>query len=340
MGRIIKPKTMTVEEMEADVKAAEEAAKKEAEQSQQPAPEPPKQEEPTPEPPKEEEPKPDPAKEQPAPEETKVSSAELEALKTAIAEKEARIAELTKRVRDEDGRNGGKLAELQTSVTKLGDQLRQVMEENRELRKQKPAEPVTPPEPDTLETEYPEVAKGVDKRAKPAMDAAARAEQMAKEAKEETQKLIATQRERDYAAFLTSIRTAIPKMDDYNSDPEFLAWCKSRSIGTPYARQQVLDICSQTMNPTPVIELFQQWEKEKTPVTIVPSEPAKAKPSKEAQQEVPRSSAAAAKAKPAVDVAKRLREIEDKIFRFGTGTAEDRLEYDRLLDAQEREAKT
>lgn len=321
-GMKIQSRPMTIEEMEADAIAAELAEKAAAEA---PSDVKPVVEEPTPEPVKEQ----SPAPEQPA-------ADEVEPMKAVLAEKDARIAELTKRVRDEDGRRGGELNALRDQVGKLGDQLRDLMAENRSLRQAPPAAPVAP-EPDPLETEYPEVAKGMDRRAKPAMDAATRAEQLAKEANESTQKLMANQRQRDYDAFLGKIKSSVTKMDDYNHDPEFLAWCKQRSSGTPFSRQYVLDECSISMNPEPVIEIFQQWEKEKTAVSApepeIPKGPAK--PSKEAQSEVPRAAAPAAKVK-VVNSAKRLREIEDKVFRFGTSTAEDRIEYNRLLDAQER----
>lgn len=313
---------MTIEEQEADVIAAELAAKAEAEGTQvvEPA-----KEAKTPEPVKEQ---------SEAPVATKTD--EVEPAQAVLAEKDARIAELTKRVRDEDGRRGGELNALRDQVGKLGDQLRDLMAENRLLRQAPPA-PVVPAEPDPLETEYPEVAKGMDRRAKPAMDAAARAEQLAKEAQASTQKLIENQRQRDYDGFLASVKSSVPKLDEYNHDPEFIAWCKGRSAGTPFSRQYVLDECSASMNSQPVVEIFQQWEKEKTPVAVPEQEIPKgpAKPSKEAQLEVPKSSASPQKVK-VVNSAKRLKEIEDKVFRFGTSTADDRIEYNRLLDAQER----
>jgi hypothetical protein len=321
------PRPMTQEELEADAIAAEIAARAE---EGKPAPEPqaPKQ---TPEPQKLEPPKDAPIKEStPAPAET--PSVEIEALKSVMAEKDARIAELTKRIRDDDGKRGGELTVMRDQIAKLGDQLRDLMAENRELRHAKPAEPATPPEPDTLETEFPEVAKGVDRRTKPALDEARKASQDAKEAKEKLQRIEESQYQRDYGEFIGKVRTAVPKLDQYNADPDFIEWCKGRNPGSPYPRQATFDECRRVMDAGPVIELFQQWENMRND-TANPQSHGPSKPSKEAQVEVPRSSAAATKGKPQVK-GNRIKEIEDKIFKFGTATKEDRLEYERLLDEQ------
>lgn len=318
---------MTQEELEADAIAAEIAARAE---EGQPVPEPvaPKQ---TPEPPKSEPPKDAPIKEStPVPAET--PSAEIEALKSVMAEKDARIAELTKRVRDDDGKRGGELTVMRDQIARLGDQLRDLMAENRELRHAQPAEPATPPEPDTLETEFPEVAKGVDKRTKPALDEARKAAQETKANREEIERLKQSQYQRDYGEFIGKVRTAVPQLDQYNADPDFIEWCKGRNPGSPYPRQATFDECRRVMDAGPVIELFQQWEKMQNDTANPPSSKP-GKPSKEAQIEVPRSAAAATKGKPPVKD-NRIKEIEDKIFKFGTATKDDRLEYERLLDEQ------
>lgn len=266
------------------------------------------------------------------------ASAEFEALKAEMAEKDARINELTKRIRDEDGRNGGRLAQLQDQVSKISEQLAQVMAENREL-KNKPSAPPPAQEPDPLDTEFPEVAKGIDRRTRPVMDAAARAEQLAREAKEDLQKLRAAQEQRDYLGFLDDVRRAVPKMEQYNSDPSFIEWCRGQDATSPYSRQEILNICASSRNAKPVIGIFQQWEKEKNNATAASPDAVKAaqKPTVQAQTEVPKSAAPVA-TKPAktFDAARRLKEIEDKVFKFGNATAADREEYYKLLDAKER----
>ena len=320
---------MTLAEQEADVIAAEQAAKAETEGSAVVTP-------------VEEKQTPEPAKIEQSPAPAITTPSEVESLKASMAEKEARISELTKRVRDEDGRRGGELNTLRDQIGRLGDQLRDLMSENRELRGTKPAAPAVPAEPDTLETEFPDVAKGVDRRTKPAVESAARAEKTAGEVKAELERLKAEAVQAKYDGFLKSIETVVPRMTEINDDPEFKSWCLQRDPDTGIRRQSILNECSSAMDPEPVIKLFQKWEKSKITVAQPPvPEPQKgpAKPAKEDQVAVPPSSAQPGKPKP-VNLERRIKEIEDKVFRFGTATAADRAEYDRLLDAQARGENT
>lgn len=323
---------MTTAEMEADLIATELAATKEAEElaaleAKNATPEEP----PKAEPDKQEPPKVDP----PAPQVD--ASAEVATLKAEKAEMEARMNELTKRIRDEDGRNGGKLAQLQDQLSKLSDQLRQVMDENRELRK-KPEVPAAPAEPDALEAEYPDVAKGVDKRTRPAMDAATRAEQLAKENQAELARLRQAQIDRDYASFLSNVQTAVPDVMVLNSDQAFNAWLDGTDLGSVMSRRENLADAEKKMKAKTVIEIFQKWKNEQTNSTT-PVVPDGKKPSKEAQVEVPKSSASSsqspAKKTGLAQAQKRLKEVEHKVFVLGTGTKEERDEYNKLLDAIE-----
>lgn len=344
MSRKVQPKAQTIAELEAEVNAAEQAVLQEGSASDALV-EPKTQEvaksveEPAPA--KSEEAK--TVEQTPAPMDV---AKEIEAMKSAMAEKDSRIAELTKRVRDEDGRNGGKLSDLQASIARLGDQLRDVMTENRELRQrlETPKVVEAPPEPDTLEAEYPDVAKGIDRRTKPAYEAATRAEREAREAREEIAKLREAQRVREYNSFLDEVRRGVPDMDRINGDPMFIEWCKSNNPASPMSRQQVLDACASSMNAKPVVELFQQWKNEqnKSSDTPAPVKAGPAKPTKEAQLTVPQASASssAQKAKPdAASRDRRIAELEKKVY-AGRGTKEDLDEVNRLLDEKEREAST
>jgi hypothetical protein len=327
-----KPKAMTQAELEADAIAAEIAAKAEQEGTAPVAETP----VPTPEIPAAEPVKAETPVETPVP--VEVKSDELAALKTAIAEKVARIAELTKRVRDEDGRRGGELTALRSQVENLGSQMRDIVAENRELRKVK--QPEIPPEPDTLRTEYPELADGVDKRTQPAIEAAARAEQRAKDAEERSLRVEKTQYQRDYSEFIAQIKAAIPAMDAINVNPDFEQWCRSEDPDTGEVRQVTFDRNATNMKSGPIVKLYQKWEnanKSVTPSVETPKGPAK--PSIEAQVEVPKSSDSSPKAKPkAID--NEILVLKDKIFRFGTATKDDRLRYESLLDEQERAKQT
>jgi len=322
---------MTQEELEADAIAAEIAAKAEQEELEK------AQKEPTLTLDKGETtemvtPSPEPVKPEPTP---VVTTPDADALKATIAENETRIADLTKRLRDEDGRRGGDLFALRTQVDNLGSQLRELMAENRELKAKQTAKPIIPKEPDELETEFPSVASGIARRTQPAIEAAARAEQIANEAKENTAKLMQDQRDRDYNSFMSEIRGKVSRFDEINRDPKFIEWCGQRVPGTPFTRQATLTDCGNTMTAQPVIELFQQWEKEnEVKVTKVDDDVTNKgkKPSKEAQVEPPKSSDSTPTATKPKAVGNRIKELEDKIFRFGTATKEDRAELDRLYE--------
>jgi hypothetical protein len=321
-------KILTQAQLDAEAKAAEEAAIAEEAGAVTPtATEPPIANPPVVEP----EPVPTPTPEPPpAPVVVAEPSAEVEAMKAELAEKQARIDELTKRVRDEDGKRGGDLTALRTQTEKLGDQLRELMAENRELRNKPVVTPPAPaPEPDTLETEYPDVAKAMENRTKPIREVATRAEEAAKITQAEIKAL---REER----FFDSVRRAVPALDSHNADSAFIEWCGGRNPGSPMTRQETFNLSRTQLNPQPAIELLTQWEELKTkkvePVPPV-AKPTVAKPTKEAQVEIPSSIAPPVK-KDGPKLA-RLAELEHKLYQLGTATKDDRIELDRLYEAQD-----
>jgi hypothetical protein len=251
------------------------------------------------------------------------------ALKAVIAEKEARIAELTKRVRDEDGRRGGELSSLRAQISDL-------MGKVEELKAHKPSEPVVPPEPDELETQYPELARNLDKRLKPTMDAVKQAEAAAKEAKEELARLKQINAEREQSGFLSTVDAAVPNRGDYEADPEFQQWCHEESLPGYKTRQTIFDECIINRNAKTAINLFQQWESFKKSKADSQSQPPPVsgpkKPSQEAQVALPSSTAKPAEKKQVVDKA-RIATLKKMIF-SGRATKEEGLEYNRLLDLE------
>lgn len=319
---------LTQEEIHAEAVAAEEAAKAEAEPQRVPvasivvpAPEPEAKAE-----------VPEPA--------AKVEAVpEVNTLTAQIAEKEARIAELTKRVRDEDGRRGGELTGLRQQIERLGDQLTDLMAENRELRQRTLAAPVAPPappEPDEFETQYPDLAQGVDRRMKPIQDATSRAEAAAKEAKSELQKLRDEQRNRDFAAYRSEIKKAVPNLDEIDTDPKFNEWLDGTDDDSTLTRRQILNANTATYNHGKSAKLIQRFEQTKTNGVVAP-EPQKGptKPTKEAQIALPKSAGDSPKGA-AGPKASRLAELEDKLYRRGDATKEERLELGRLREAEAR----
>ena len=334
-------KRLTQEEMHAAAVAAEEAAKVEqaamdkaraeeaANGTHPPAPEPAAQ----------------PAAEPPAPEPVPVkaeeASSELNGLKAQVAERDAKIAELTKRVNDNDGERGGQIRELRQQVNDLGDRVKDLFEENRALKVAtvaKPAEPATPPPPDDFAEEYPDLSKGIDRRTKPIMDEAAKALAEAKKAREDMQKLREEQRVRDYNAFLGEVKKDVPNLDEINTSTEFQKWLAEQMPGMPrgYIRDKALKESAAAMDTVAVIELLQQFEQTEKKETPEP-EPQKGPkpPSKEAQRTVPEAKGAAAKPDNGPKAA-RLKQLENKLYRRigGTITKDELTELDGLRDAE------
>jgi len=282
----------------------------------------------------ESQPEPTPQADKPAaPTPDATNTAEIEKLKAEVADRDAKLAEITKRLRDEDGKRGGELGNLRDQVEKLGAQLRELMAENRELRKPKPdVKPEPPPEPDDLEKDFPAVAEGVDKRVKKVSDGVKTAQETA----EQTRRDVLAMRE---AGFMQIVQQAVPNLDQHNKNPAFLDWCGGMIPGTRITRQQALDDAHDSFDAPRAIELIRLWEAEengkRTPDSAPSDKPKGDKPSKEAQVEVPKSAGPGPKQPANSGLSKRrYRELEDKIFKWGTATKEDREEYDRLVEAE------
>ena len=264
------------------------------------------------------------------------ANADVEALKTQLAESEARVADLTKRMRDEGGKRGGELNTLRGQVQELSDQVRTLVQENRALRTPKPSEPqppAMPDSPDPLDKYEPEVREGVDRRVKPvseaaqkATDAASKAEKIAEEAKQEAFRL---RQERMF----DRIRAAVPNFTELYDKEEFQAWCKQRHAGTPYTRDEILDMCAKRCDADPVIEMCKSWEAEQKPAVAPPVEPkGPTKPSKEAQTAIPKAAnQPVVTAPPKQDKNARMKALNDRVFRFGKPLSEaERAEPDEL----------
>ena len=334
-GKIVQPKTMTLAEMEADITADEAAIKAEMENTANtvtpviatPAPAEPIDPQKV-EPPKEEPPKESPTA-TPAPVEPVIS--EVEVLKT-------QIAELTKRVRDEDGKRGGELARLHEQINVLNNQNRENLLKLEELRKAK-AEPEIPPEPDPLEKEYPELANGMDRRVKPAVDVANEAILKTRQLEEKTQRLEADLKRREWDDFYNKVKSVVPNIEEINRDPKFIEWCNGRTPGDDKSRQQAFKRYADSRNAEPVIELYEQWIGQNKPASTETAPKGPAKPSKEAQVQVPTSIAPAAKATTTADLQRRVKQLEDKCYKLKSATEDDWKEYYRSLDELERQGQ-
>jgi hypothetical protein len=190
--------------------------------------------------------------------------------------------------------------------------------------------------PDPLEAEYPVVAEAINARTKPLREAVVRAEEVGKA----TLQQLTEMRE---ARFFDAVTAAVPELEQYNADPEFVAWCVEIPTGEDERRQDKLNRYRSTANSKAAIGLLAKWvetKKTKSPV-VVAEEPApkKDKPTKEAQVQVPSSAAPSNTVQKSVQNDKaRLAELETKVFKLGMqATKEDMQELERLyVEAEKR----
>ena len=314
-------KSQTVEELEADIKADEEAERKAAEEAakseQQPNPA---------------ETSAEPVVEKPA-EQPVGDVAEVADLKAKLQAANDRVAELTKRVNDEDGRRGGELNALRHQVEQLGTQLREIVAENKAL-KDKAAPPPAQEEPDYLRKEFPEIADGVEARTSRVLSEAEKAKKAAEDANKTLEELKAERVRDAETRFFEQLSATVKDWETINTSPEFLAYLGERIKGTNRTRLDELRANRAALNVAPVIELFQDYAASKSGSAELPKQK-KDKPSLESQQ-TPASAGAGASGKsddkPKATKA-RLKELDDRIFVKGVASKDEREEYERLVDA-------
>jgi hypothetical protein len=258
-----------------------------------------------------------------------------EALKQQLQAANDRIAELTKRVNGEDGRRGGELNALRHQVEQLGNQLKELMAENQTLKAsgvKTPEAPAATDEPDYLEKEFPEIAAGVNARNSKAMSLAEKAAKAAEEANKSLAEIHNARKQDAEGRFFTELTTAVPDWAELNTSPEFLAFCAERIKGTNLTRLQVLQANRDSLSAVPVIEVFQDYAASKAGSGEAPKAK-KEKPSLESQQTLPSAGAGSSGAPKSTATRARLKELENKVFVVGSATRDERLEYERLIDA-------
>jgi hypothetical protein len=257
-----------------------------------------------------------------------------EGLRQQLQAANDRIAELTKRVNGEDGRRGGELNALRHQVEQLGNQMRELAEENKALKASTPKPVTVPDEPDYLAKEFPEIAAGVDARNSKALSLAEKAAKSAEEANQSLAQIHAARRQDAEGRFFTELSGAVPNWDQVNQDPDFLAFCAERIKGTNLTRLQVLQENRGSLNAVPVIEVFQDYAASKVGA-VDTSKPKREKPSLESQQTLPGAGAGSGGTTPKSTATRaRLKELETKLYVVGSASKEERLEYDRLVDAE------
>ena len=242
-----------------------------------------------------------------------------DALRTAMAEKDAKIAELTKRIMDADGRRGGELSELRRQNEALSTKLEAMLAKLDKVQDPKatPAEP----EPEPLADYDEKVRSDVDKRAdrrvdqklKPIADALEQTKAELAAAKAEIAEAAKGSYDTAFRIMEEKIEQAVPKFREYNVDPKFMEWLDQNFY------KDVLNEAATKLDLARATAIFRKYDAEQktstateTPVT---TQRGPVKPSKEAQVAVPNASASPpATPTPLVNIKARVAELEKKVY--------------------------
>jgi len=281
----------------------------------------------TPEPTPAPEPTPTPAPEPVEPESTpEPQPSALDALKQEMTSKQAKIDELTKRIRDDAGRYGGELSELRRMIAEL-----------KEMRSATPAASPTPveTEPEPLADYDENVREGVRKIVK--AETKAVIEDLAK-----TKAEIAAEREEsakaEFVRYVDRVKADAPAASELNNDPSFNAWLDSTKAGTGRRTlRQELDECNAMRDHETAVAIIRRYESEHPKAAATPIETPRGpvKPSKEAQVAVPSAAGAIPPQKQSGLTMARLKLLEGKTLN-NTATKEEYAEFERLSDAADR----
>jgi hypothetical protein len=237
-----------------------------------------------------------------------------DALRTAMAEKDAKIAELTKRIMDADGRRGGELSELRRQNEALSTKLEALMAKLEKV--QPPNATPAPAEPEPLPDYADDVTDGIRQLArremKPIADALEQTKAELAAAKTEIAEAAKGSYETAFRIMEEKIEQAVPKFREYNVDPKFIAWLEQNFY------TEVLNDAATKLNLERATTIFRKYDTEQktspaaeTPVT----QRGPVKPSKEAQVAVPAASASPpATPSPTVNIRARVAELEKKMF--------------------------
>ena len=239
-----------------------------------------------------------------------------DALRTAMAEKDAKIAELTKRIMDADGRRGGELSELRRQNEALSTKLEALM-----AKLDKAQSPVAPaptePEAEPLAEYDTAVKDGIRQLArrevKPIADALEQTKAELAAAKTEIAEAAKGSYETAFRIMEEKLEQAVPKFREYNVDPKFAEWLKQNFY------TDVLNDAAAKLDLARATTIFRKYDAEQktSPATETPVETPRGpvKPSKEAQVAVPAAGASPpVTPSPIVNINARVAELEKKLY--------------------------
>lgn len=254
----------------------------------------------------------------PAPTPAATPAPTLDALRTAIAEKDAKIAELTKRIMDADGRRGGELSELRRQNEALSAKLEALLAKLERVQGPGATPAPTEPEVEPLADYDAAVKDGIRQLArremKPISDALEQTKAELAKAKTEIAEAAKGSYETAFRIMEEKIEQAVPRYREYNVDPKFIEWLAQNFY------TDVLNDAAAKLDLARATTIFRKYDAEQKPQpaateTPVPTQRGPVKPSKEAQVAVPAASAPApVTPSPAVNINARIAELEKKVF--------------------------
>ncbi|MEI6165936.1 MAG: hypothetical protein WCS52_01960 [bacterium] len=285
-----------------------------------------------------------------------VPNAELTELKNQLDAEKARVAELTAKLNEADGRRGGELRMLRESVESMRVQMQTLSEENRKLSEAAknpppPAAPSVDDEEDKAFAEhFPTRAAREKAEAKRREAELEKIRQEALEAKKKAELLERQSMQTATQRFAEEVKAKVPTFLEVIRDPAFNAWANATRIkGTPMTFGDSYDQAAANLDVNQAIEVLEAYASSKQPITP-PAAPVvdttkPPKPSKEAQS-VPASAAgggAETVPDPSKDKSKRaarIKELEYKVFESRTATVAERAEIEKLWREAEADNPT
>jgi hypothetical protein len=253
-----------------------------------------------------------------------------------MAEKDAKIAELTKRIMDADGRRGGELSELRRQNEALSTKLEAMLAKLEKVQSPgatpAPAEPEVEPLADYDAAVKDGIRQLARREMKPISDALEQTKAELAKAKTEIAEAAKGSYETAFRIMEEKIEQAVPKFREYNVDPKFVEWLKQNFY------TDVLNDAAAKLDLARATTIFRKYDAEQktSPATETPVETPRGpvKPSKEAQVAVPAAGASPpVTPSPIVNINARVAELEKKLYSHRI-TPKESKELDDLYEKQ------
>jgi hypothetical protein len=210
----------------------------------------------------------------PEPEPAKKPDLQADDLATKIAAKDAEIAELQRKIREQGGQFGGTLEQLRQQLRQSNEQMQAAMAEIKAL-KDKAATPQTPEVPDDVDEELratmsPEFVKRQKARQERDNARLQQLEQAANAAKAEAEEAKRFAFEERVARYNDTISSAVPNFTELNvQDSAFIQWAQQQVIeqvdGSRIGLMDRMQAAAQNLDPRPIIAAVKKFNESQQP---------------------------------------------------------------------------